>query len=269
MGTSMNKLTILFSIIFGLGLATSVEATTIKDRYGDPVVVSGCTLVSTQDEADAMHVYTLNVANVQDINSKYHSQWGRNARCDELQYHVLHNTTQRRLREWLNTVAFSWYRSIGTSRLVGTTIGNEGMFLVQRDGIHRVPDLLTAFSWGLISWDRFSLPRDQRTTFNAVVAMGDPLEFSDGPYAEKIRAVWQDGDRDFSTLPTRLADALDTYVNGYPKILSSCPTYKLGGTDRGQYTYFDWQWTKANPGYLLCPAASLEEDWRNNRITWP
>lgn len=266
----MKYIVFLTTLLAGIAFTTPVQARTATDDEGAPIVVGGCTLVTTQAEADATHVYTLNPTHVQRLNYLYFRLWGRNARCDELQFHVLHNTTTTRLRSWLNELAFSRYRSIGTSHLVGTTIGNNGMYLVKRNGIHKVPDLLTAFSWGLLPEDRFSIPLEQRTTFNAVVTKGAPLAFSKGPYADKIFAIWKNGDRDFSSLPARLAARMENYVNGYPKIMSSCPTSCLSSTDRNcESPFFDWSWTHLNTGYKLCPSGELLDDWRYNRVTWP
>ncbi|MDD5342466.1 MAG: hypothetical protein PHI73_03985 [Patescibacteria group bacterium] len=254
-------------LFFGLTLAWQTDAATWQDKYHfpEPYMAGGCIMVNLRSEADATHVYTLNPDNTYYLNYEYRQRWSRNARCDELQFHVDHNTTRERLVSWLNSVASDWYKNIGSSHFKNQTVSttkNE-WFYIDSAGAHRIPDWLTSLSWGLLIQDKLTIEATMTGLFYKNVTIAPPLQFNDGQYASKITAIWKNGDRDFSTLPVRLADVLEGYTYGYPKIFTSCPSPCGSPTDRNCGSLLDWRWTYSNLNFGTCPASDKIEDWRN------
>jgi len=264
----MKRISISFivaAVVFIITVGTAHAA--VWQNPGNPsqnYVVGDCTMVTTRAEADGTHVYTVNPDHTYNLNAQYFLYWSRNARCDELQFHVDHNTTISRLKTWLGSVATGWYQNIGTTHFKNSTISTlrHEWFFVKDNQIHRIPDLLTALSWGLLDDDRFSVPAPLTDTFYNNVSVGTPLNFNDGPNAAKIRAIWKNGNRDFTSLPARLAAEISAYTYGYSKIFSSCPSSCLNPTDRSCGALMDWRWTYSNAGYQSCPVGGLELDWR-------
>lgn len=260
----MKKLLILTFIISGclLLLPNLTKAGTYEDP-NDPneVYKAGeCIMVDTRSEADSSHVYTLDPGHTKQCNDKYVNNWRRNARCDELQFHVDHGTSLSRLQSWLVGVAKSWYSDIGTTHFKHQTISTSNTvnhdaawFYVDADGIHRIYDWLTALSNGLIVGDRLSIPADHTTVFYELVTIGTPLGFNDGQYATKIDTIWHEEDRDFSILPTPMADELNYYVieSSSQSVFEECQLYCRPYVD-GHAALLDWDWMQRNPG---CPLA--------------
>ncbi len=233
--------------------------------YEDGYKAGDCTMVTTRGEADATHVYTLNPSNTVNLNLSYLYYWGRNARCDELQFHVDHNTSIARLNSWLKSVVVDWFKNIGTThynnQTVSTTWSNGHgyeWFLVRDGAIHRIPDWLTALSWGLLMNDRLSIPVGVHEEFYDNAPLGAPVSFNDGPYATKIRSIWQNGDRDFSTLPASLATEINSFLSGGGGrsgnwgVFTSC-SYQFSWSSDPYGVLLDWSWMLRNDG---CPLAS-------------
>jgi len=125
--------------------AHSSAASTWKSPYApftDDLKAGNCTLVNTVAEKDSTHVYTLNPDNTYNLNWAYWERWRRNARCDELQFHVDHSTPISRLNSWLDEVAYGWYADIGNTHFKGQTVSTSRheWFFVDQNGIHRIPD---------------------------------------------------------------------------------------------------------------------------------
>ncbi|MFA6392248.1 MAG: hypothetical protein WCW66_05915 [Patescibacteria group bacterium] len=224
--------------------------------YGD-LVVGHCILVDTISEADDTHVYTLNPDNTTAINFEYYEHWNRNARCDELQFHVDHNTPIIRLREWLRGVAIGWYQNIGTSHFKNQTVSTPSheWFFIDEAGAHRIPDWLTALSWGLLMYDRISIGLPVSGDFHKYVKFSTPLNFGDGNYADKVSSIWLENDTDYSTLPNRLVEEINRKDadSSYPVLGNGVCTYP--GTYPGDpyRALLDWGWMLRNPG---CPMAN-------------
>jgi len=215
-----------------------------------------CIMVDNPDEADSEHVYTLNPDHTIEINTEYLQRWGRNARCDELQFHVNYNTPLDRLQSWLNEVEIGRYQNMTASAYEGNTVStsrHEWYFI--KDGIaHRIYDWPTAMSWGLLLEDRKSIPAVHTGSFYQYVTIGEPLNYADGSFFEEIDAIWKDGVRDYSKLPARLAWTVETTAG-------QCGSYTCAFDDcQYQYHYpgdpypnlLDWGWMAYNPG---CPLA--------------
>lgn len=231
---------------------------------------SNCILVNTPSEADATHVYTLNPDNTIQINQSYYTKWERNARCDEIQFHVDHNTPITRLNSWLDSVAYGWYANIGNTHFKNQTVSTSRheWFYVDQSGIHRIPDILTAWSWGLLMEDRISIYSGHTDAFYKYAPLGAPLKFSEGRYVNKIHDIWKEEDRNFSTLPSRLASSIRNNTYGYSKIFSSCPSNCGSDTDRFCGNLLDWRWYQSNPGYYSCPTREELTEWRNDDSVW-
>jgi len=215
-----------------------------------------CIMVDQESEADSTHVFTLNPDNTVTINQEYYIRWGRNARCDEIQFHVDHNTPISTLSAWLNEVEVSRYQNMAASAYEGNTVSTSRhhWYFIQNGIAHRIYDWPTAMAWGVLLEDRRSIPAVHTGSFYQYVTVGEPLNFTEGLYYEKINAIWKEGDRDYSSLPTRLAWAVRT-TSG------QCKSYTCAFDDC-QYQYhfpgdpypnlLDWNWMAYNPG---CPLA--------------
>ncbi|MFA6272082.1 MAG: hypothetical protein WC693_03160 [Patescibacteria group bacterium] len=263
----MKKALILSVTLFLLLLPASrpLKATPYLDSYFDEITAGdNCTLVNTPAEADATHVYTLNPDYTKLLAVEYPAFWERQARCDELQFHVDHNTPKARLSSWLLTTAQSWLQNISTSHYKNQTVSTsrDEWFFINESGAHRIPDILTGWSWGLLGEDYLKISPRLTDSFYNSVTIGSPLQFNDGQYAEKIRAIWKNGDRNFDTLPTRLGTSLSGYTYGYPKLFTSCPSSCGSPTDRHCGNLLDWRWFQSNQGYRTCPDQNDLDAWR-------
>ncbi|PIY95469.1 MAG: hypothetical protein COY66_06760 [Candidatus Kerfeldbacteria bacterium CG_4_10_14_0_8_um_filter_42_10] len=254
----MKKIIIIFAaavFLFVLSIQQSAAGTYIDPQTGhDDYAAGNCIMVTTRAEADNNHVYTLNPDNTIMLNFYYSAYWSRNARCDELQFHVDHNTTGAVLINWLDSVARSWYDNIGSSHYKHQTVSTSRheWFFVNEDGIHRIPDWLTALSWGLLINDRYSIPANHTTDFYDSVTIGAPLNFSEGQYADKIHDIWLEGDDDYSTLPERIEEEINL-VKAQANVFNTC-TFSWYSAYPGNpwRNLFDWTWMLHNPG---CPLA--------------
>jgi len=239
-------------IVASLFVVRPAEAAVWRDPYDltKDYKAGNCTLVSTRAEANASRVYTLNPDFVVlTLNSSYRDYWDRDARCDELQFHVDHNTTRTRLRQWLGEVVTGWFKNIRATHLNGQTVstGRGEWFLIENGVARRIPDWLTAMSHGLLLQDKKDVHFFLDAVFYANVRIGAPLQFSQGQHADKIVDIWKEGDRDYSSLPDRLADEISSIEEGGG--FEDCrPEFFT----RGYYGLVDWNWMYRNPG---CPLA--------------
>lgn len=240
-------------------LAPITKAGTYPSSDGvNPIKLDGCTLVNNQEEADSTHVYTLNPDNTIKIAEAYLKYWGRPARCSELQFHVDHNTPISRLNSWLNSVVISWYKNIGSTHFEGKTVStsNYEWFLIKGGVAHRIPDVLTGWSWGLLVDDRLSIPYQNTTAFYDSITIGPPLNFSDGQYTDKIHEIWKNKYRVYSSLPSRMADTIEKFVNDTwagsmgGGIFERC-NYSARYPGDPYAKLLDWSWMLRNPGCAL------------------
>jgi len=253
------KKTLLFTAIAVLGLiviAQKTDAATYLDPT-DPTQsyqAGDCAMVSTRVEATGGKVYTLNPDHTKLLNTAYHEYWDRNARCDELQFHVDHGTTLARLRTWLGEVAVGWYKNVGATHFKNQTISTSRheWFYIDEDGAHRIPDWLTALSWGLLIEDRLSIWPVNTNNFYNNVTIAEPLYFSDGHYADKISGIWKNNDRDFSLLPSRLAEEIETVVRQSNAFTACTFSWYSAFPGNPWDNLLDWSWMLHNSG---CPLA--------------
>ncbi|MDP3964784.1 MAG: hypothetical protein Q8Q20_03985 [bacterium] len=216
-----------------------------------------CVMVNNRSETNANKVYTLNPAHTVLLNAAYVEYWSRNARCDELQFHVDHNTTLTRLRSWLGQVSTAWFQNIGATHYKHKTVSTleYEWFYIDSEGAHRIPDWLTALSWGLLVEDRLSISSPLTNAFYDNVPMADPLNFADGVYADKMNAIWKSQDHDYSSLPGRMASEITRLVDSpepFTSVFESCQ-YQIRNSGDPWYHLMDWSWMLRNPG---CPLAS-------------
>ena len=210
----MKKIISVTSILFVLFLVSVKQSNASPwippQGLGTEFLEAGdCILVNTVAEKDANHVYTLNPDNTRAINQSYVMRWSRNARCDEIQFHVDHNTPISVLNNWLDNVAYGWYANLGSTHFKGQTVSTSRheWFYVDQNGIlQRIPDWLTSLSWGLLVSDRLSVSPYHADKFYEFVTIGPPLGFNDGQYAVIINNIWKNGSTDYTGLPPRLAD---------------------------------------------------------------
>lgn len=249
------KKTLLFMSLVGLvGLvgAKPAEAKTYLDPYSfeEGYSAGKCVMVDTRSEADSTHVYTLNPDNTVKLNQAYWRRWGRGARCDELQFHIDHNTPVLRLELWLDSVAYDRYANIGGTHFESQTVSTSRheWFLVKNGVLHRIPDWLTALSWGLLINDRFSIPDVHEIKFYNLVTIGEPLSFNQGSYFKKINAIWSQGSRDYSKLPSGLQDEVRDRLS----LFTDCTFGYRYGFNNTYRVLLDWTWMLRNPD---CPLA--------------
>lgn len=242
----------LLSIIISAGVLFLLSNAASADTYRSPYYpyekgykAGDCIMVDDRSEADATHVYTLNPSHTVNLNNSYYLYWNRNARCDELQFHVDHNTSDKKLRAWLGKKSVAWFKNLKVSPLEGTTISQgTGWFLIKDGKTRKIPDWLTGLSWGLVIWDKRTIGEPLRAAFTQYVKSGAPLDFNDGPNADKIRTIWKDGDRDFSLLPERLASEITNSLTFFTECRAN-----LGHGDPRDRP-LNWDWMLRNPG---CP----------------
>lgn len=235
----------------------AVQAGTYLDGQGNPLTVgfNDCIMVDTMAEADTTHIYTLNPDNTNNLDLYYNRYWGRSARCDELQFHIDHNTPIYRLRDWLNGVANSWYQNIGATHYNHQTVSTarHEWFYIDENGAHRIPDWLTAMSWGLLIKDRLSIPIDVTDLFYNNVTFTAPMQFNDGQFADEIYSLWKENNPDYSTLPKTMQTEIDGFIDGSSSmfdagIFRDCSL----AWPRGAYQdLLDWRWMLSNPGCSL------------------
>ncbi len=254
----MKKSLLLVASMFAMVLLASpaYAKSWIGSDGKTPLKVTDCTLVDTRTEADATHVYTLNPDFTNRLNYQYWQYWYRNARCDELQFHVDHNTTLTRLGEWLESRALARYRDMANSIYEGQTLSTSSheWFFVQDGVLHRIPDALTGWSWGLLVGDRYSIPDRHNLSFRQLVTIGSPLNFDEGQYATTINSIWKQGLRDYSSLPTRMGDLITGFEKGNPPywngIFTAC-SYTASFSGDPSQNLLDWSWMLRNPGCAL------------------
>ena len=241
---------------FGLAaqpVAASAYPTSPYDS-SSPYKIAGCVMVNTQAEMDSSHVYTLAPDVLYDPNNSYRELWNRNARCDELQFHASHGTSNQRLRAWLVDVAKGWFRNIGTSHLKGQTVSTSRheIFFIDQNGAHRIYDWPTAMSWGLLIADRVSISDALKEPFYTTASFGTPLNFHDGRYRDAFHDVWRDGERELTVFPDRMADEIEMLMGNENnvqatsrEVFQDCSyVYSSPGDPYG--ALFDWDWMGLN-----------------------
>ncbi|PIY95913.1 MAG: hypothetical protein COY66_05650 [Candidatus Kerfeldbacteria bacterium CG_4_10_14_0_8_um_filter_42_10] len=232
--------------------------------YTDDLKIGNCTLINTIAEKDATHIYTLNPGFTVQLNSAYINYWNRNARCDELQFHVDHNTSLTTLNNWLGQIAVSWYKNISATHLNHQTISTSRheWFYIDENGVHRIPDILTAWSFGLLLDDRFSVNPSLTDAFYNNVTIGTPLNFNNGQYKTQINNIWKNNASiTDSGLPATLItnlNYLDAYHYighpfGYNGVFDNCQLDGWNLESRVYENLLDWSWMLRNHD---CPLAS-------------
>lgn len=236
--------------LLSFSLALPIQAATYEDANGISLLIGSCTLVSTRPEADATHVYTLNPDHTIQLDQAYLDFLSRNARCDELQFHVDHATTLERLRLWLGDTALKVFIDGAPTRLEGQTVSTSRheWFFLTNGTLHRIPDWLTALSWGLLMTDRQSIPMHLTTAFYDTMAVGEPLNFSRGPYATTIHRIWKEGLTNYSSLPKRLAAEISAFTeNSSYENAFLTNVYVPRSAHDAYANLLDWSWMEANP----------------------
>lgn len=242
-------------LLFGTLLFTQDAKANFYPSYDGetPLKVGDCTLVDDKSEASATQVYTLNPTYVEQISGKYWTYFRRNARCDELQFHVDHNTPVRKLEKWLLKTVTNRIQSGYYNGNTVTTRSRHEWFWVENNVAHRIPDWLTGLSNGFLLSDRIILSEALSGLFYKHIPIGMPIAFGDGPYAEKITSSWKNGDRDYSTLPSRIADDIRYLTDvdpPYKSVFSSCTFVERNRLD-AYGDFLDWSWMLRNPGCAL------------------
>lgn len=225
---------------------------TATEYYNNGTVVSvgNCILTNNPAEANASHVYTLNPDFTLLLNQSYLDFWGRNAGCNELQFHVNHNTPLPRLKQWLRDTARGWFEHMGTTHYEGQTLSTSRheFFLVKNGVLHRVPDWLTALSWGLLISDRYSIGGAVTDVFYQTATFGAPLQYTQGKYVAEVEQMWKHRIYNYTRLPTRLSNEIKQFTEG-----RNTGSIFLDDSFAARYSsdpyaqLYDWDWMTNNP----------------------
>ncbi|MFA6271922.1 MAG: MopE-related protein [Patescibacteria group bacterium] len=238
-----------------LSVASAILALAYQKDDGKPLYAGVCQLVETRAEAGPNKVYTLNPDHTIRLNNLYKDYFSRNARCDELQFHVDHNTSAYRLEAWLAETMLGWFRDIGKTHFEGQTLSTSRheWYFVKNGTLHRIYDWPTALAWGLLPGDRLSIPWQLTNRFYNIVKIGEPLNFSTGQYATQIHNLWKKGTENISVLPLSMQNEIIKFKNS--------DTYQSAFTSRNQLTYkgaygalLAWGWTKTK--VTLAPSSN-------------
>lgn len=184
------------------------------------------------------------------VNAAYLAIWGRDARCDELAYHVTKETSLKKLRSWLRSRAEAWYADLSAGPLKGQTVstGRHEWFFVSGGELHRIPDWPTALAWGLLIDDRREIPIGMTDAFYRLAPLGRPLNFSDGPYAAAIHNMWKKRKTLPSSLPPRLKNEISRLSdNGSYGNIFLINTYVPRSGNDASAKLLDWAWLAGNP----------------------
>lgn len=250
----MNKSLLLVSFTSLLALGAFVYAPNARAGYypdndGTPLKVGDCTLVNDKSQENATQVYTLNPTYVSNIDAIYYTYFRRDARCEELQFHIDHNNPVRKVEKWLiKTVTNRMKSGYYNGNTVATKSRGE-WFWVDNNVAHRIPDWLTGLSNGFLRSDRILLTLKLSDLFLHNVAIGAPVAFGDGAYADKITSIWKNGDRDYTSLPQRLAEEISLYETR-AGVFTRC-VYRSYYVSQGYDIDLDWSWMLHNPGCIL------------------
>jgi len=252
----MKKL-LIFAVVlfFAVVLIPQANAVTWKAKYdpSEPYMAGDCFMVDQLSEADETHVYTLNPDNTNELSMSYLMRWRRNARCDELQFHVDHNTPLSRLNAWLDEIAYGWYANISTSHLKHQTVSTtrHEWFYIGDNGIQRIPDWLTGLSWGLLIGDRISIPSNHTIKFYELANLDSPLNYNTGIYADDINGIWHDGVTDYSNLPNSIAEEIELVDHQMDAFVNCSFTWNSAFPGNPWRALFNWSWMLRNPGCAL------------------
>lgn len=242
---------LLASIVSSFLTPWIAQAATFDDGVGMPLTAGTCVMVNTRAEAKRGNaVYTLNPDHTIKLNQAYLSFWGRNARCDELQFHVDRNMKIAKLSSWLNKRAVAWYRDLKNSPYEGRTVSTSRRewFLVQNGQLRHIPDWLTAMSWGLRIPARASIPSRMTDIFYESATVGEPLQYSAGPYWSAIEERRRNGTALPATVPQPVRDEVQAFAqNAVFGNIFFLQRYVPRSADDAYAKLLDWSWVAENP----------------------
>ena len=181
---------------------------------------------------------------VENFNNIYVDMWDRPIKCNELIFHLDHNTPHDRLRNWLRTESESNFTqdfidiyegyngsTISTSLKIPRTSYPNSFYLLTEHNRYLVPDYPTSLSWGLLISDRIGIRGQVSEYIFSHFPNGGMLEYAEGPYYQEIQTYWDTGVID-ETLPESLIQELEIYG-----------VYLRGTMPIGPYRIlFDWSW---------------------------
>lgn len=251
----MNKslLLVSFTSLLALGVFLCVpnaRAGYYPDNDGTPLKVGDCTLVNDKSQASDTQVYTLSPSDVVSIYYKYFQYFRRPARCEELQFHVDHNNSVKKVEKWLLKTVTNRIKSGYYNGNTVVTKTRSEWFWVENNVAHRIPDWLTGLSNGFIISDHILLSATLSNLFYHNVAIGAPVAFGDGAYADKITSIWKNGDRDYTSLPQRLAEEI-SLRESKSNVFTQCVYRSYYSYDQRYEVSLDWSWMLHNPGCIL------------------
>ncbi|MFA6198280.1 MAG: hypothetical protein WC734_03965 [Patescibacteria group bacterium] len=256
----MKKLLVLFTVLVGLvGLVKPSQAVYTDPITREPISLyfSKCVLTPDPAQKNATTVYTLNIDMARKIESAYLEWWNRAPRCDEVQYHIEHNTTIIKLSSWLSKVEIQRFKDHTYDGLVKThaqgTYGDAKTWRLINGKRQRVYDWPTQMAWGFVSADLKPINIQLSNEFFAAYPEIAPLKYSDGPYKTQVDTVWKTGATDINA-PARLKTELIKFgvEYGFFKYRDACSQFMRGCGTGYDYTFLYTNPCIYNSGSVQC-----------------
>lgn len=230
----MKRLSLAAFVLVAVGIIGTVSATPV---FAKDLGYAGLARVS-DSEKNSQTVKARTLDEVRNINRLYFNEWGRDARVDELQFHVDHVASHAVLTAWLEDnpqAPCTLYNAacrynVGTEqidRLAGHTVSTDAHeFFFIKDGKRWViPDFPTMNAWGLLFNDRWSTIGPATAYLKSHYPLGGTLNYADGVYHDEIQTYWSG--RDGNAVPETLPEAMqDLFVQ----------------TMDSNVIYGDWHW---------------------------
>jgi len=138
-----------------------------------------CTMVTLISEKSETSVYTLNPTHTVSLANSYFEYWSRWPRCDELQFHIDHNTSLSRLRAWLSQVERQRLQNVNQLPYAGQTVStmeHEWFLIINyTDGIfyEEIND-----AWKNLNFTQPALPTRLQSELN-LQFINDSFNFKD------------------------------------------------------------------------------------------
>lgn len=213
----------------------TVQNTTCADPYS-------CVKANTLDEA-------------RNINNLYYEYWGRDAGCDEVQFHVDHVTSHDRLANWLgsttDTREYGFIGTAGIDHLEGQTVsfgfnvrGNGAprhVYFVNNGYRYRIYDVATAASWGLDPFThRYNIHHQRLMNyFYDRYPDGGPLNYMAGNYADEVsHYIWDEDHPIDDDLPQLMQD----YLEAATMLYEGLGAFSGPGPAHAAKVLFDWRY---------------------------
>ncbi len=148
----------------------------------------------------------------------YLEYFGRQARCDELEFHLQHNTSHEDLITWMmEQEDYTWWSNLITTYEGEAIYGSvsKDVYYVKDGLLYSVPDLMTAYAWKIHPDEIIKNEDIDDDNYSTVWANANELKFWGGSIYKKVKKAATKG-KDISL--TKYPD-LETYINDNKELL--------------------------------------------------